>query len=255
MLIVISPAKTLDFKKARIIKQDSLPEFSANAAELIKILKLYKTDELMELMGISEKLAMLNEFRFKQWQQEPAKELARQAVCAFKGEVFTGINVNDWSDSDFEFAQSHLRILSGLYGVLRPLDYISAYRLEMGTKLQTKKANSLYEFWGNKITHSIGNQLAKQGDSVLINLASNEYFKSIKTKNLNAEIITPVFKDFKNGDYKIISIYAKKARGMMSRFIIKNRLNNPGQLKGFADGGYYYNDRLTNTNQMVFTRG
>ncbi len=254
MLIVISPAKTLDFKKAQIIKQESFPEFGNKAAELVKILKGYTTDELMGLMSISDKLASLNMVRFKQWQKNMPKEFARQSICAFKGEVYTGLNVDDWNSDDFGFVQEHLRILSGLYGVLRPLDYISPYRLEMGTKLETKKSNNLYEFWGNTITKSINTQLSKQGDSILINLASNEYFKSIKTKELAAEIITPIFKDFKNGEYKIISFFAKKARGMMSRFIIKNRLSRPEQLKEFSNAGYFYNDRLTKGNQWVFTR-
>ena len=254
MLIVISPAKTLDFEKACIVTQESSPEFLNRAAELVKVLRKYNSDELMDLMSISDKLALLNTLRFKQWQKDMPKEFTRQAICAFKGDVYTGLNVNDWNSDDFGFAQEHLRILSGLYGVLRPLDYISPYRLEMGTKLATKKDNNLYEFWGNTITKSINTQLTNQGDSVLINLASNEYFKSIKSKELAAEIITPVFKDFKNGEYKIISFFAKKARGMMSRFIIKNQLTQPEQLKEFNDSGYLYNDRLSKNNQLVFTR-
>lgn len=254
MLIVISPAKTLDFDKALVVKQESFPEFSSQAEQLVNILKKYQPSELMSLMSISEKLALLNELRFKQWQKSPSKQLAKQAICAFKGDVYTGLNVDDWGENDFAFAQDHMRILSGLYGVLRPLDYISAYRLEMGSKLQTLKGDNLYEFWGNKITNSIDSQLDEQGDKVLINLASNEYFKSIKSKLINAEIIIPVFKDSKNGNYKIVSFYAKKARGMMSRFIIKNKLTKPSQLKEFTDGGYYYNDRLTKGNEWVFTR-
>lgn len=254
MLIVISPAKTLDFEKAIVVKQHSYPEFINQAESLVKILKQYLPNELMSLMAISEKLANLNVLRFKQWQKLPSKVVAKQAICAFKGDVYTGLNVNDWGEKDFDFAQSHISILSGLYGVLRPLDYISAYRLEMGSKLQTKKGDNLYEYWGDKITKSIEAKLLEQSDSVLINLASNEYFKSIKSKSINAEIITPIFKDFKNGDYKIISFYAKKARGMMSRFVIKNQLSKPEQLKEFTDGGYSYNDRLSKGNEWVFTR-
>ncbi|MDA3893984.1 MAG: peroxide stress protein YaaA [Salinivirgaceae bacterium] len=254
MLIVISPAKTLDFEKARIVKQDSFPEFASKAYELVKELKHYNPEELMRLMGISEKLAALNNIRFKQWQKDPSKELARQAICAFKGEVYTGINVADWSNEDFSYAQEHLRILSGLYGVLRPLDYISPYRLEMGTKLPTKKSKNLYDYWGSGITKCVTTQLKKLDKPVLINLASNEYFKSIQTKKINAEIITPVFKDFKNGEFKVLSFFAKKARGMMSRFIIKNRLSQSEQLKDFSDDSYYFNDKLTKGNQWVFTR-
>ncbi len=255
MLIVISPAKTLDFEKARIINQHSFPEYATKASELVKILKKYKALELMQLMSISDKLAALNTVRFKEWQKEPNMEIARQAICAFNGEVYTGINVSDWKDSDFEFSQNHLRILSGLYGVLRPLDYISPYRLEMGTKLQNKKGSNLYAFWGDTITKNINVQLAAQGDSYLINLASNEYFKSINTNKLKAEIITPVFLDFKNDEYKMISFFAKKARGMMTRFITKNKLSDPEQLKTFSEGGYYFNERLTKDNEWVFTRG
>ena len=254
MLIVISPAKTLDFENAIVVKQNSFPEFINEAEYLVSKLKDYSTDELMLLMSISNKLASLNELRFKQWQKQPPLEIAKQAVCAFKGDVYTGLNVSDWNDNDFNFAQNNLLILSGLYGVLRPLDYISAYRLEMGSKLQTDKGDNLYKYWGNKISDSINKQLDTQKDSTLINLASNEYFKSVKSKHINAEIITPIFKDFKNDNYKIISFYAKKARGMMSRFIIKNQLTKPEQIKEFTDGGYSYNDRLTKGNEWVFTR-
>lgn len=254
MLIVISPAKTLDFENARIVKQESFPEYANKAEELVKILKKYKPIELMQLMGISEKLATLNASRFKTWRKIPDEVLARQAICAFNGEVYTGLNVSEWNDANFEFSQHHLRILSGLYGVLRPLDYICPYRLEMGIKLPTKKGATLYEFWGDTVTKNINTQLAAQGDSILINLASNEYFKALNTKKLKADIITPVFLDAKNGEYSMISFFAKKARGLMSRFIIKNRLTQAEQLKEFNLGGYYYNDRLTKDKQWVFTR-
>lgn len=254
MLIVISPAKTLDFEKARVVKQNSAPEFPNDAQTLVNLLKKYTADELKDLMNISDKLATLNAARFKTWNKTVDKDNDRQALCAFKGEVYTGLNVDDWIDSDFEFAQEHLRILSGLYGVLRPLDYIKPYRLEMGTKLPNKKGENLYKYWDSKITKSIAQQLNNQGDEVLINLASNEYFKSIQTKKLKAEIITPVFKDFKNGEYKVLSFFAKKARGLMSRYIIKNKLTKPEQIKEFAVDGYYYNDKLTKGNTWVFTR-
>ncbi|MBI9067988.1 MAG: peroxide stress protein YaaA [Salinivirgaceae bacterium] len=254
MLIVLSPAKTLDFENARIVKQDSVPEFQNEAKTLVKLLKNYKADELMHLMSISDKLATLNVSRFKTWNKEIEKQSDRQALCAFQGDVYTGLNVADWQDANFIFAQEHLRILSGLYGVLRPLDYIKPYRLEMDTKLDTKKGESLYAFWGDKINKTLQKQLDAQGDRVLINLASNEYYKAVQEKKLKAEIITPVFKDFKNGEYKLISFFAKKARGQMSRFIIKNELTKPEQLKEFAVDGYYYNDKLTKGNQWAFTR-
>jgi cytoplasmic iron level regulating protein YaaA (DUF328/UPF0246 family) len=162
--------------------------------------------------------------------------------------------VADWNNADFEFSQEHIRILSGLYGVLRPLDYISPYRLEMGTKLHTKRGENLYQFWNDTLTKNIQNQLKIQGDDVLLNLASNEYFKAIQTKKLKARIISPQFKDAKNGQYKLISFFAKKARGMMARFVVKNQITQPEKLKEFNDGGYYFNDRLSKGEQWVFTR-
>lgn len=255
MLIILSPAKTLDFENARIIEQKSFPEFNNQANQLIQLLKKYSVSELMGMMDISDKLALLNVSRFKTWQKEPDETIMRQAICAFNGEAYTGLNVNDWTDVDFAFAQEHLRILSGLYGVLRPLDYISPYRLEIGIKLPNKKGGSLYEFWGNQITKNIGSQLKTQGDNFLINLASNEYFKAIRPKELKAEIITPAFKEGKNGQFNVVSIFAKKARGMMSRYIIKNRISQPQQIKEFTESGYSYNDRLSNGNEWVFTRG
>lgn len=254
MLIVISPAKTLDFENARAVKHYTYPEFANQAEELVNILRQFTIVDLKKLMNISDKLASLNSLRLKNWQKKPSQQLAKQAICAFKGEVYTGLNVDNWVLKDFDFAQKHLRILSGLYGTLRPLDNISPYRLEMGTKLETNKGNTLYDYWNDKITLSIQKQLNKQGDEFLVNLASNEYFKSIQEKKIKAKIITPVFKDFKNGEYKVISIYAKKARGLMSRYIIKNCLKDTELLKGFNDGGYAYNDRLSKGNEWVFTR-
>jgi cytoplasmic iron level regulating protein YaaA (DUF328/UPF0246 family) len=254
MLIVLSPAKTLNFESARVLDQKSFPEFPNEAAQLVKILKTYKAQELKKLMSISDKLAALNFVRFTEWQKKPDEMTMRQAICAFNGDVYTGLNVDDWNIADFAFAQEHIRILSGLYGVLRPLDYISPYRLEMGTRLPSNKGENLYSFWDQKITKSIQAQLNNQGDKVLINLASNEYYKAIQSKKLKAEIITPIFKDAKNGEYKLVSFFAKKARGMMSRFVIKNQLNKAEQLKEFTDGGYSYNDRLSKGNEWVFTR-
>jgi cytoplasmic iron level regulating protein YaaA (DUF328/UPF0246 family) len=255
MLLLLSPAKTLDFKNARIVAQKSFPEFSSQASQLIQLLKKYSIPELMEMMDISDKLALLNVSRFKIWQKEPNENLMRQAICAFNGEAYTGLNVSDWTDVDFTFAQEHLRILSGLYGVLRPLDFISPYRLEMGTKLPNKKGENLYVFWGNQITKNIGSQLKAQDDNFLINLASNEYFKAIRPKELKAEIITPIFKEGKNGQFSVVSIFAKKARGMMSRYIIKNQILRPQQIKEFSESGYSYNDRFSKGNEWVFTRG
>jgi len=254
MLIVISPAKTLDFENARMVSEQSKPDYIKQAKTLVGILKKQSSEDLMKLMSISDKLAALNHLRFKQWLPEPINDNGKQALCAFKGEVYTGLNVDDWEDKNFSFAQQHLRILSGLYGILRPLDKISPYRLEMGTKLENNKGKNLYDFWGSTITKNIQTQLKDKGDNVLINLASNEYFKAIKAKELKAEIITPVFKDFKNGEYKVLSFFAKKARGLMSRYIIQKELTTAEDIKHFAEGGYFYNDKLSKGNEWVFTR-
>jgi len=254
MLIVISPAKTLDFENAVKTGLTSIPEYTDKAQQLVDVLKTFDIDELKKLMNISDNLASLNKIRFETWSKKSDKKASRQAICAFKGAVYTGLNVNDWTDDDFNFAQNHLRILSGLYGVLRPLDLINPYRLEMGTKLQIDDYNNLYKFWDKTIKNNILQLVEKQDSKYLINLASDEYFKALKLKKTDTNIITPVFKDFKNGDYKVISIYAKKARGMMSRFIITNRITEPESIKEFNDVGYYYNDRLSKDNSWVFTR-
>ncbi len=255
MLILISPAKTLDFTvEVPNIKTSNI-SFPNESLELVKYLKKMNTKELQSLMGISPKLAQLNFERFQQYDYPFAKEDAKPALLVFKGEVFVGINVESFSTDDLNYAQDHLRILSGLYGALRPLDTILPYRLEMGTKFSTKKFKHLYDFWGMKIHNTVQEVLNKQGDKVLINLASNEYYKSVKATKLDAEIITPQFKDFKNGQYKMISFYAKKARGLMTNFILKNRIQNPEELKLFDMEGYQYNDRLTEGNNWVFTRG
>lgn len=254
MLLVISPAKTLNFEKAKVVQQNSLPEFSKKTEPLVKQLRSYSANELMELMSISQKLAQLNVSRFKEWNRNPDISQMKQAICAFDGDVYAGLNVSDWTDENYAFAQEHLRILSGMYGVLRPLDYIQPYRLEMGTKLPNPKGETLYDYWTNDVTTSLKKQLLSQGDQLLINLASNEYFKVIQTKKLGTGIITPVFKDAQNGEYKVVSFWAKKARGMMSRFIIKNRLLDAEYIKEFSDDGYSFNDRLTKGNEWVFTR-
>jgi cytoplasmic iron level regulating protein YaaA (DUF328/UPF0246 family) len=255
MLILISPAKTLDFSvEVPNIKTSNI-SFPSESLELVKGLKKMKTKELQSLMGISPKLAQLNFERFQQYDYPFSKEDAKPALLVFKGEVFVGINVESFSIDDLTYAQNHLRILSGLYGVLRPLDAILPYRLEMGTKYSTLKFKNLYDFWGMKIHNTVQEVLSKQADKVLINLASNEYYKSVKANKLDAEIITPQFKDFKNGQYKMISFYAKKARGLMTNFILKNRIQNPEELKLFDMEGYQYNDRLTEGNNWVFTRG
>ena len=223
--------------------------------ELVKGLKKLSANDLQELMGVSQKLARLNFERFQQFKYPFGEEEVKPALLVFKGEVFVGINAASFSKDDLYFAQEHLRILSGLYGLLRPLDNIFPYRLEMGTRWQTDKFKHLYDFWGDKINAVIQQSLDKQGDNILINLASNEYFKAVKANKLNARIITPQFKDFKNGQYKMISFFAKKARGLMTNFIIRNRISNPDELKLFDMEGYRFNDPLSEGDNWVFTRG
>ena len=253
MLITISPAKTLDFSQQGNCTDHSTPDFLEESRELIKATRKLSPEELSELMGISQKLALLNYQRYLQWKTPFTPNNAKQALLAFRGDVYEGMSAQTLSASDLGFAQEHLRILSGLYGVLRPLDLIQAYRLEMGTKLKTARGNDLYQFWGDKITESLNSALRQQG-GLLINLASNEYFKSVLSKKLDARVITPEFKDAKSGQYKVIGFYAKKARGLMSAFIIKNRLQEAEEIKAFDERGYSYDKSLSAAGKWVFTR-
>ena len=254
MLIVISPAKTLDYETPAKTKVFTTPDFLDQSQQLINRLRNFSSLDISELMKVSAKIADLNFNRYESWKKPFTEKNAKQAVLAFKGDVYTGLDAETFKADDFKFAQKHLRVLSGLYGLLRPLDLMQPYRLEMGTKLKTDSGNNLYEFWGSDITEGLNTQLKKIKSNALINLASNEYFKSVKPKELNAEIITPAFKEFKNGEYKMIGIYAKKARGLLSRYIIQNKLQNPEDIKLFAEEGYRFNKKLSNGNNWVFTR-
>ena len=254
MLLVISPAKTLDYDTPPETSKYSIPDYLDDAQVLIKRARKYSRPEIMKLMAVSEKIAELNCKRFKAWHTPFTPENSKQAILAFKGDVYSGLDAETFSEKNFEFAQQHLRILSGLYGLLRPLDLIQPYRLEMGRKIDNERGKNLYEFWGETVTEGINTQLKKTGSKFLINLASNEYFKVINTKNLDAELITPAFKDYKNGQYKMMGVYAKKARGQLSRFVIENQLTNPEDLKKFNIDGYLFNEELTDGNNWVFTR-
>jgi len=254
MLLLISPAKTLDFETDAITKQHSQPYFIAESTTLIDQLKSLSPSDISSLMSISEKLGTLNSNRFIQWQRPFTTDNSKQALLAFKGDVYEGINAKTFSNDDLSWANQHLRILSGLYGLLKPLDLIQPYRLEMGTRFANEAGKNLYEFWGEKITHKLNEELLSQQSHNVINLASNEYFKSVKPKLLNAEIITPVFKDWKNDKYKIISFYAKKARGMMSAYIIKNRIQDPVKIKQFDSAGYAFSAEQSTQNNWVFLR-
>lgn len=254
MLIVISPAKSLDFKTPPVISDFTLPELLSESEKLIGRLKTLSPKKLSALMGISKDLGELNYQRFQSWQLPFTPENSKQAVLAFNGDVYQGLNASTLSKENLELSQCKLRILSGLYGVLKPLDLMQPYRLEMGTKLKYYKSKDLYAFWNPVITKKINEAVLESGGKVLVNLASNEYFKSIDKKKLKAEIVTPDFKDYKNGSYKMISFFAKRARGLMTRFIIENNITNPADLAAFNSEGYSFNTRLSKPENPVFTR-
>jgi len=253
MLMIISPAKTLDYESPLATETHTQPDFLDDACELIDQLKTLEPHQVSNLMNISDKLGQLNAERFRNWHTPFTPDNARPSVLAFKGDVYTGLDAESFSEEDFSFAQKHLRILSGLYGLLKPLDLMQPYRLEMGTKFENTRGKDLYAFWGRKITDAL-NQLLADDDKTLINLASNEYFKSVQKKNLDARLITPQFKDWKNGQYKMISFYAKKARGLMCRYVIQNRITNAEDLKGFNLDGYYFSEDQSDNNNWVFLR-
>ena len=254
MLMVISPAKTLDYETPPATARFTLPQYLDHSQVLIEQLRELSPQQIGELMHLSDKLSGLNAARFGSWTPAFTPESAKQALLAFKGDVYTGLNAVDFNEDDFDYAQPHLRMLSGLYGLLRPLDLMMPYRLEMGTKLANARGKDLYAFWGTRISEWLNEALAEQGDDVLLNLASNEYFSAVKKSALNARIINTEFKDLKNGQHKIISFYAKKARGMMSRFVIKERINTPEHLKQFDAQGYRYSAEQSKPDLLVFLR-
>lgn len=254
MLIVISPSKTLDFESPVNCSEYSNAEFGREANELAAILRKHSPEKLGELMGISPKLAQLNYERYQQWNPDSDVKLGRQALFAFRGDVYEGLQANTLAESDYRFAQNHLLILSGLYGILKPLDLIQPYRLEMGAGLKTRAGKDLYDYWRKKITKSFNGHLKDEKSGILINLASVEYFSAIDIKKINARIITPRFLDFNNGSFKVVSFYAKRARGLMSRFIIQNKIDNPEHLVAFNVEGYHHNHQLSKGDNLVFTR-
>lgn len=254
MIIVISPAKSLDFKTPAVIPDFTIPEFLNESEKLVGRLKTYSPKKLSVLMGISADLGELNFKRFQEWQLPFTPENSKQAILAFNGDVYQGLNATTLSKENFETAQSKLRILSGLYGVLKPFDLIQPYRLEMGTKLKYYKSKDLYSFWNPLITKKINEAVSHSGNKILVNLASNDYFKSIDKKKLKAEIVTPDFKEFKNGKYAMISFFAKRARGLMTRFIIENNISDTADLLAFDAEGYSFNSRLSKQGNPVFTR-
>ncbi|MGB0662356.1 MAG: peroxide stress protein YaaA [Pontibacterium sp.] len=252
MLLVISPAKTLDFDTPPHVDTHTQPLYLDQSQTLIDTLKPLSVQDIAQMMKLSDKLAALNVARYESWETPFSPDNAKQAVLAFKGDVYTGLDAQSLSEEELKFAQSHLRILSGLYGILKPLDLMQPYRLEMGTKLANPGGKDLYEYWGNTLCDALNEELGSDG--TLINLASNEYYKAAKEKQIAGRIITPVFKDWKNGKYKIISFYAKKARGLMARYIIQNQITDTEQLKGFDVDGYYFDAASSKGDTWVFLR-
>jgi cytoplasmic iron level regulating protein YaaA (DUF328/UPF0246 family) len=250
MLLVISPAKTLDYSSPQATSF-TLPDFPTEIKDLVGVLKKKSAPQLAELMHLSEPLAALNEERYQSFTDTFTPENAKQALMAFKGDVYTMMDVAEYSEADLVFAQQHLRILSGLYGLLKPLDLIQPYRLEMGTRLKTTEGDSLYAYWGSKISKAL-NEAGK--GQTLVNLASQEYFKAVDQKTLSLPVVNIHFKEFKDGKYQVLGLFAKQARGRMSNFVIKNRLTDPEQLKTFHEAGYEFAERLSSATDWVFVR-
>lgn len=254
MIILLSPAKTFALQRPTALDEYSQAQFLEQSQILIERLRELSPAAVASLMKISDKLAALNATRYAEWSRPFTPENARQAVLAFDGDVYAGLDAETLSLEDLQFAQRHLRILSGLYGVLRPLDLIQAYRLEMGTRLANPGGKDLYAFWGERVGEALGTALAESAASVLVNLASEEYFKAVPAKKLAVPIVQPVFEDWGNGKFRVVSFYAKRARGLMARFAIINRLTDPAGLKEFAVAGYAYAEEASSEGSWVFRR-
>jgi uncharacterized protein len=254
MLIIISPSKNLTEKPAFITSEYSIPEFLDESATLIKKLRTYSSKGLSELMDINTGLAMLNQKRYLEWSVPFTSGQANPAILMFNGEVYNGLKAKTLSEEDLLYAQDHLRILSGLHGILRPLDLMKPYRLEMGTGFRIGRHKNLYDFWQNKVTSVLNREIKKQKQRTLVNLASNEYFKVLDQKKIEGRIVQCMFKESVGDTYKFFTIYGKKARGLMTRFIIQNRIENVKDLKHFEDEGYFYNVKLSGKDKLVFTR-
>ena len=254
MLAILSPAKTLDFDSPLVTDQHSVPEFTKESTALIRTLRKLEPSEIGSLMGISDKLASLNHDRYAQWSPSFDDETARASILAFKGDVYQGLNAPTMSKRDFTWAQKRLRVLSGLHGLLRPLDRIHPYRLEMGTKLDNPKGKDLYQFWGSKVTDALNEALAEQRSKVLVNLASNEYYKVVQADQIQGRILTINFKEWRRDAYRFVSFSAKRARGLMARYMIDQRAENAEALRGFDVDGYAFNEDLSSEDEWIFTR-
>lgn len=253
MLVVLSPAKSLDYESPLSVPKHTKPQFVDEASQLVDILRPMSPVQLSELMSISDKLGVLNATRYGEWSTQFTSKNSRPAVLAFNGDVYDGLDAKTLDEEGLAFAQKHIRILSGLYGVLRPLDLMQPYRLEMGTKLPNPAGKDLYAYWKSIVAPALNKDLGKT-DPVLVNLASDEYFKSVDTKALSARVVQPVFQDYKNGQFKIISFFAKKARGLMARYIIDQRITDVEQLKKFKVDGYAFAPKESTENTWVFRR-
>lgn len=254
MLTVISPAKTLDYETPPVTEAFTQPAQLSQSRKLIRRLRQLDSDDISRLMSVSDNLAELNRQRFRQWKTPFKPDNARQALFAFKGDVYLGLDAYSLAQDDLDFAQQHLRILSGLYGLLRPLDLMQPYRLEMGTRLDTEMGSNLYQFWDDRITRMLNREIRQSGTDTLVNLASNEYFKAIKPKLLKAEIVTPTFREYRKGEYRFISFSAKKARGLMARYMIDQRVDDVEGLKDFNYEGYRFAPAMSDEKDWVFTR-
>ena len=254
MLVVLSPSKTLDYDSAPQTDKYTQPDFLGDSQELIEILRGYDIDELRDLMDISEKLAVLNVERYDNFETPFTPENAKPAITAFTGDVYRDFRLDDYGADDFDFLQDHTRILSGLYGLLRPLDLMQPYRLEMGTRLENPQGKKLYDFWGHKITDAVNAALDAQGDDVLLNLASNEYFDSIDADKLSGRILNVGFKDLRKGTYKTITFYLKRLRGTMTDWMVRNRVTDPEGLKSFNERNYYFSEEQSTEDEYVFLR-
>lgn len=254
MIFILSPSKTLNYDE-QPAPSYSLPRLRKRTAELVDVMREKSPDEIGELMDINEELARTNWNRYRHFDPDHyTQENAKQSLLAFKGHVYHGMKVEDFSQDDLEYAQDHLRILSGLYGLLRPLDYMQPYRLEMGTRLKNPQGKNLYEFWGEDITELLNKDLQEQEEKVLVNLASQEYFKAVKPKAFKGSILDIAFKEWRNDKLKVVSVYAKMARGMMCHYAIKNRVEKPEQLKGFDYEGYSWSEEHSTEKEWVFAR-
>ncbi len=254
MIILLSPAKTLDYKSAVTLQETSTPYFQKEADSIAATMKKFNQKQLTQMMNISLDLAQLNIERYQNWEMDTDITPQRQAIYAYKGDVYLGLDAYSWGKEQMEIAQKNVRILSGLYGYLRPIDLIKPYRLEMGTTLKVKNSSDLYAFWKTKITSTLKKEIKQQANQTVINLASNEYAKAIDFKSLKVPVISPQFLDFKNGQFKMISFFAKKARGMMAAYLTKYNIQDPAHIIGFSQDGYLYNSSLSTEAKPVFTR-